>query len=331
MRRPTTVLLVIAAVIVAVALALRSGDSDPSTTTIAAATTSTFDEQTTTSLPATDTPPTSDLPFREPVCSAFGDVTRLGTVASPDLVEASGIAWSRTSPDVLWAHNDSRGGPVLYAFRPDGSDLGSFEVPDAFAIDWEDMAAGPDATGAGNYLYVGDMGDNFGIRDGMITVWRVPDLAPEALDGRFPDSQPFVFRMPDGPQDAEALFVDPVDPAIYIITKSRSEAFVYRGELGPADGERPMELVATLFLDAEVSGADVAPDGRMIALRGYDDVWLWQRDPAMSIGETLSSEPCSAPSPEERQGEAIAFDSTYGYYTVSEGTGPAVHYVPVTP
>ena len=334
-------LLVIAVVIVAVALALRSEDASTGTSTTLAdggqtttepsetSTSETSTSEASTSAPTTTTVvPSTVLPPDAAACDLFGSIEVLGSIASPDLVEASGMAVSRAHADVLWAHNDSRGGPILHAFAPDGSDLGAFEVPDAFAIDWEDMGAGPDASGSGSYLYVGDMGDNFGIRGGALTVWRVPDEAPSDLDGRFSESQPFPYVMPGGPFDAEALFIDPVDPALYVITKSRTEAFVFRGSLEPTSGARDMELVATLFLDAEVSGADISPDGRLIALRGYESVWLFRRLPGQTIDEALRAEPCLAPSPEERQGEAITIDGTWSYYTVSEGSGPDVNYVP---
>jgi len=331
MRRPTTLLLVIAVAIVAVALVLRSGrDADPTTTTggDAAPTTTTTMGDTTSAGPST-TSSGITLPPGGDVCGAYAAIEVTGSIASPDLVEASGMAVSRTSSGILWAHNDSRGGPVLYAFTPDGDDLGEYTIPDAFAIDWEDMGAGPGPDGTGSFLYVGDMGDNFGIRDGSITIWRVPDIAPSDLVGAtFPDAQPIPYRMPDGPHDAEALFIDPVEPALYVITKSRSEAFVYRGPLSPSSDAHVMELVTTLFLDAEVSGADISPDGGLIALRGYDTVWMWAREPGMSIADAFAAEPCLAPSPEERQGEAIGLDVDWSYFTVSEGTSPDIHYVP---
>lgn len=262
------------------------------------------------------------------VCSLYSAIEVSGQVASSDLVEASGLAMSRQSPGVLWSHNDSRGGPLLYAFDTTGSDLGAFEVPDAFSLDWEDIAAGPGPDGTGGFLYVGDMGDNFGIRDGVVTLWRVPDVDPTAMTAAFPESVAIVLKMPDGPFDAEALFVDPVEPAIYVVTKSRSEAFVFKGPMSSESEPAQMELVATLFLDAEVSAADITADGSVIGFRGYQTVWMWERQPGQTISEALATDPCTAPSPDERQGESIAFDQAWGYYTVSEGEHPPINYIP---
>ncbi len=66
----------------------------------------------------------------------------------------------------------------MYAIGPDGSDLGAFDIAGAFAFDWEDMAAGPGTDPATSNLYFGDIGDNFSIRGGRITVYRVPEPEP---------------------------------------------------------------------------------------------------------------------------------------------------------
>jgi hypothetical protein len=328
MRRPTTALLIIAVIVVSVALAIRSNDDavpDGASTTVPNPTV----EPSTTTTTSTVTPTTAApvLPPGVSVCELYGDIAVTGVVASTELVEASGLAMSRTAEGVLWAHNDSRGDPVLHAFAPDGEDLGDVEIPGAFAFDWEDMGAGPGADGTGSFLYVGDLGDNFGIRDGIVNVWQVPDVDPSTVDGVFPSATSIAYQLADGPFDAEALFIDPLEPAMYIVTKSRSEAFVFKGPLTPSDDPHPMTLVTTLFLDAEVTAADITIDGQLIAMRGYRTVWMWSRDPGESIADALAREPCTAPSPEERQGESIAFDRDWGYFTVSEGTAPPIHYV----
>src|SRR5437899_10812738 len=82
---------------------------------------------------------------------------------SPRFVESSGVAVSRTYPDVLWTHNDSGDGPYLYATDLRGTDRGALLVPGAQALDWEDMSLGPCPVAflpkAGSCLYLADSGD----------------------------------------------------------------------------------------------------------------------------------------------------------------------------
>ena len=70
-----------------------------------------------------------------------------------EIPEASGIAVSRNSPGVLWAHNDSREA-VVFALDVQGAVKGRVRVTNAQIDDWEDIAVGP--CPKGSCLYVGD-------------------------------------------------------------------------------------------------------------------------------------------------------------------------------
>jgi len=339
-RRSLIILTFIAAVAVVISLALvairdePAGVAAPSTSEAAPESTTTAPlsaepdpiESTTPLETTTTTTPGATLAPGATACDPYTAVTVAGTVASPDLVEASGMAASRTSPGVLWAHNDSRDGARVYALGPDGADLGAFAISGALAFDWEDMAAGPELDSSQSMLFFGDIGDNFSIRSGRITVYRVPEPDPNSINGSIDGAVPLEYQYPDGVYNSEALFV--ADGSIFVITKDRDEARVYRGDAtGDGATVETMELITVLSLGAEVSGADMSWDGSTIALRGYETVWLWHRSPGMNVLETLATEPCTAPSPDEVQGESIAFLADGSYKTVSEGSHPDLHLV----
>lgn len=333
MGKPTLWLILIVVVTVAAIAFGRATDDEPgisapATTHETISTESTSPTTTVVSAdPVTPTVPPAVLPPATPACEIYGAINENGAVASTDLVEASGLTVSRVSTDVLWSHNDSRDAPVLYAMTMTGDSLGVYGLPGAFAFDWEDIAAGPDATGSGAYLYVADIGDNFKIRGGQIVVYRVPDTDPASMDDSFPEVVALPYRYPDGPHNAEAIFIDPVDPAMYIVTKDTEETLIFRGSLTPGDGPSLLELVASISLGAEVSGSDIDWKGGVIAFRGYSSVWMWNRDTGESIADALGGTPCQAPAPDERQGESIAFSSDLSFWTVSEGKNPEIHVV----
>ena len=83
------------------------------------------------------------------------------------LPEASGVAVSRKSTDVLWSHNDS-GEPVLIAVGTDGEPRGRVWIAGAAVEDWEDIEAGP--CPGGSCIYIGDIGDNNAKR-GSLTIY----------------------------------------------------------------------------------------------------------------------------------------------------------------
>src|SRR6267378_6624155 len=102
---------------------------------------------------------------------------------SPRVVESSGVAVSRTYPDVLWTHNDSGDGPYLYATDLRGTDRGALLVPGADAIDWEDIALGPCPVAfqlrAPACVYLADSGDNMELRP-FVTIYAVTAPPPPA-------------------------------------------------------------------------------------------------------------------------------------------------------
>src|SRR5687768_16972037 len=129
-----------------------------------------------------------------------------------ELPEASGVAAGRRTPGVLWAHNDS-GDPVIFALDSLGAVKGRVRVTGARVDDWEDIAVGP--CPQGSCVYIADIGDNNGSRK-QITLYRVAEPAPG--DAASAPAEVFHARYPDGPHDAESLFVTG-DADVFLITK----------------------------------------------------------------------------------------------------------------
>jgi hypothetical protein len=66
-----------------------------------------------------------------------------GVLENREIVEASGLAVSRSNPGMIWVHNDSGHPNWLYVVGENAEDFGTFVIRGAFSRDWEDMAAGP--------------------------------------------------------------------------------------------------------------------------------------------------------------------------------------------
>src|SRR5262245_24239256 len=129
-----------------------------------------------------------------------------------NLPEASGLALSRRSPNLLWSMNDS-GDPIVVALSTSGEVKGQVRVTGASIRDWEALSIGP--CPGGSCLYVGDIGDD-GAKRMEVTIYRVPE--PRAEDNATARADAFVFAYPDKAHDAEALLVT-ADQSLFIITK----------------------------------------------------------------------------------------------------------------
>ena len=278
------------------------------------------------------TPPT--LPPSAPagICRAFNDPVVSGTIEVDAVTEASGIAVSRTHDEVLWTHNDSGGGPFLYATTTTGAAMGTFEL-DIATFDWEDMAIGPGPEPDRDYLYVGDIGDNLHFRP-VVTIHRLLEPIPDPAGGFVDAVDEINLIYPEPGYDAEAFFVDPITGDIVIVTKpgsSGGEALIFTAPADQLVDGAAVSLVPigsfTLERGLFVTAADIDRSGMVIVLRGYNEVWLWERTD-IGFSETFAAEPCLTPSTAEVQGEAIACSADgYSYYTVSEGRRPDINYV----
>jgi PKD repeat protein len=272
-------------------------------------------------------------------CPSFAPGIAAGQVESDSIVEASGLVASRRNPGVLWVNNDSGDAARVFAMSTAGTHLGTFNVAGANAYDWEDIAIGPGPQVDADYLYIADIGDNARARS-HVSVYRV--LEPQVSVAQAPvtvsvaGAERLDMAYPDGAWDAESMFVDPLAGDLYIVSKrSDGRSRVYRHPAPHAAGSlATMEIVATLALGSGATpgstlatAADIAPSGRWLIVRTYSHAFLWRRPPGASVGEAFATEVCRAPIVSEPQGEAICFAADEsGYFTVSEGSHPPLHF-----
>ncbi|MEK0872022.1 PE family protein, partial [Mycobacterium ulcerans] len=260
-----------------------------------------------------------------------------GPITNASLDEISGIESGVANPNIYWVHNDSGDTARVFAIdAKSGATLGTYTLSGAKASDWEDIAIGPGPVPGQSYLYLGDIGDN-GLSRSAIAVYRVPEpivtgTAANPVTTTLTGVDTLNLKYPDGPHNAEALMVDPRTGRMLIIDKTSSgNPAIYSAPTGLASGSTTtLQDVGTLALPSGssylVTGADVSPDGTQLAVRTYGHVYLWNRDPSQDIWMALAQPAVAGPTPDESQGEAIAFHPDgNSYVTVSEGTNQNLH------
>lgn len=265
----------------------------------------------------------------ESTCPGWGEPEAVGQVANGALDEISGLVASRSYSSVLWAHNDQGDSARIFALNTTGVDRGEFTVSGEIAEDWEDMAIGPGPS-AGDWLYVGDIGDNTLSRD-QIAIVRFPEPNPGSGGGVITDAERIRLSYPDGPRNAETLLLDPNSGDLYVLTRADSgPTEVFRVAAEALVDDAVLEPVATLALgSAEFSGSSVlrggsvSPDGRRVWLRTDDSVFLLARAADEALHEALTGTSCVVPAPPDMNGEAIAADSE-GYFAAAEGEAATI-------
>ncbi|MEO8362705.1 MAG: hypothetical protein ABI672_21955 [Vicinamibacteria bacterium] len=242
------------------------------------------------------------------------------SVGLPDVTEASGVAIGRRTASVLWTHGDSYAGePVLYAIDSKGVVKGKVRIEGIRVTDWEDIDVGP--CGRSSCVYIADIGDNNGIRKN-ITIHRVPEPLPTDASARPGDS--FQITFPDGPQDAEAMFLSS-SGEMFIVTKGDTGPIaVYRLGGSPKPGSITQLKKVGVIQDGPVkrnewiTGASQSPDGKWIVMRTHHSVLFYEADRLMK-GDMKSPLWSDVSSLREPQGEGIALGADGSVYLVGEG------------
>lgn len=245
-----------------------------------------------------------------------------GTLSHTAIHEASGLVASVVNPRQFWTHNDSGDKARIFLIDDSARHRATFYLEGVKARDWEDIAMMEQ--GGRNYLLVGDIGDNRK-QYPYVTVhlFEEPLVDGEATTiDTIPkgDIKHFIFTYEDGPRDAESLIFDPVDSAIYIISKRELEAGIYRAKLPERYTGDTLTLKCVGKLPHTfITGADISPDGSEILVKNLLDVYYWKRRPGETVATALQRPAVRLPYVPEPQGEAIAFarDGS-GYYTLSE-------------
>lgn len=200
-------------------------------------------------------------------------------IEHPAIVESSGLSQSRRVPGRYWTHNDSGHDPVLYALDAEGKSLAEpVWIEGARNVDWESVAI--DDQGR---IWIGDVGNNRNRRRDL-TVYVVEEPGEEIPD-RLPVQRTIRIRYPDQeafpPEklnfDCEAMFV--WNEQLYLLTKHRADADTKLYRLHDTGGAEEQELVLIGHRAdvGVVTGADLAADGRRLAVLTYSGVWIFER------------------------------------------------------
>ena len=264
----------------------------------------------------------------------------MGKLESEDLPETSGLAASRTEPNLLFAVNDSGNAPGIYALTIDGKEAGYWPIDYPNTHDFEDLAAF--VLDGKHYLLVADTGDNFHWRRQLnILVFEAPDTESNGRPLQL--AWQFGFNFPKGYRDVEAVAVDAESNSIFLVSKRYVPPEIFRLPLQPGDDLVTAESVVVLEGIPRPTDRDLAEDptygayssmptafdinGRDAVLVTYKEAYLYRRKPGETWAEAFSRMPNRVPLPDINALESVAFDSKGRYFYVTgereDGTGPA--------
>jgi hypothetical protein len=211
--------------------------------------------------------------------------------------EISGMTYSQRHSDVIYLHNDSSGGPLVFAVDARTCrTLTTLTVTGIEARDLEAIGSGRDARGR-PVLWVADIGDN---RDSWpeVRIHRIRE--PRRLVDQTLRAVTFRFTYPDRPHNAEAILTDPKSERVWVVTKQSARGRLY--ELPTLRRDRVVIARPVEDAGAFVTDASISPDGSRFAIRDYVDA-------EVRSGLPPGSNPRVVYLPIQLQGEAVTWTS----------------------
>jgi len=186
-----------------------------------------------------------------------------------EVEEQSGMVYYN---NLFWVNNDSDCPAELYAYDLSGKLKKTIKILNANNIDWEDLTDDED------FFYIGDFGNNFGIRKNL-RILRVAkseigesekiELNADIITFDWKDQIDFKKRKHDHDFDCEAFFS--YGDSLYLFTKNwanyKTRMYVMNKKLTHHSLQPKMEF----DIDFMVTGADISSDGKNLALVGYKD------------------------------------------------------------
>jgi hypothetical protein len=257
-------------------------------------------------------------------------------ITDEQMAEISGLAASRRHPGIFWVHNDGDNAPELYAIDSQGERRATLRIEGVRNVDWEDISAF-EFQGK-HYLLIADVGDNGGLRT-RLALHAIEEPTTLA-NARVPVAWTQRFRWPDGARDCEAMAIDEREGAVYLVSKKRVPPELFSVPLAPREKVQIAKRLGSLGgieqptdddlrrnpvygrYRAQITAADISPDGRHFAVLNYRRVYLWPRSPD-GWAQAVTRPARVIEFPWTPQAEALGFDLSNRSLWISSERLPA--------
>lgn len=183
--------------------------------------------------------------------------------------ESSGIV---LSDGFIYTHNDSGNSSVFYKIKPeDGALVQSISVTNYPNVDWEDITADE------NYIYLGDCGNNDGIRTNLKILkisksqltsqtGQTASVTAEAIEFSYSDQTSF---LSSSTHNFDCETVISKGDSLYLFTKNRGDNNTKVYKLSKTPGKYSLTTLTSYAVNGLVTGGDYNATTNEIVLIGY--------------------------------------------------------------
>jgi hypothetical protein len=172
----------------------------------------------------------------------------------------------------------------LYGFNKSGKIKYEIKLDNAQNEDWESI------TQNDKHIFVGDFGNNNGNRKNLciykIDKKDISDKGEQKVDVKeiefkYADQDRFSYLDKTTPYDCEAMVA--FNDKLYLFSKNWRDGTTWQYEVPTKKGEYEISPTDTFNVKCLVTGADISPDNKTLALVGYENyrsfIWLFSDFP----------------------------------------------------
>lgn len=225
----------------------------------------------------------------------YYSIEKLATIHAPEI---SGMTLYKGS---FYFLVDSGGEPELYMLSKDLQLQDTITVKNASNIDWEALTVDAEKN-----FYIGDIGNNLNRRKNLrIYKFNSERSSLDTIHIEYAQQEKFPPSKEKRNFDSEALFWQ--DDQLHLFSKNRGRKCVKHYILPDTKGSYELMPTEEIRLNGMITGADISPDGSMVALLSYGKIYIFNRE-----GEKLYQNPLLLiETTRFGQSEAIAFISDH--------------------
>lgn len=235
--------------------------------------------------------------------------------------EQSGMIWYN---NLIWIINDSDCPASIFAYNKKGELKSEVKILNAKNHDWESLAEDE------GYFYIGDFGNNFGNRKNLnvlklaksaIKNGSMQSVKTEMISFEWSDQKIFMKRKHHHNYDCEA-FVSYGD-SLYFFTKNWANHKTRLYAMSKSTGHHKLLPKDEFDSDLMITGADINPEGNLLALVGYKNFRTYMYLFGIDKGKPLLSGKhvkLDLQSLGSAQTEGVMFDAENKLYISTEET-----------
>jgi hypothetical protein len=180
--------------------------------------------------------------------------------------------------NLLWTFNDSGGENKLFGLNFSGEIVMEITIENGTNVDWEDIAQDE------QNIYIGDFGNNSGVRKDL-KIYKIKKsdidngstVMASEIDFSYAEQEDFNPRALNTPFDCEAI--TDFKGTLNIFTKDWVDETTSVYQIPKIEGEYSVSFSDTFNVNGLITGADISPDEKTLAMVGYKDykpiVWIF--------------------------------------------------------